>query len=335
MSEDIRRALRDWKSYWLILVYVYIAYNLVSPRLRRTVFWTLFASMTASCIVALTQYRGGVNLLFFRIESDDYRPGGTLYAMTFAGILYQLTTVNFAIALKDRALNKTKLIIAGGVVVQIVALLINLTRGAWLALAGGVLAVPLVLRRRLVFFVGVALVAVVCIGAFQNDTLRARAVTIVRSLRAPTDANVATRLVLWEVSWEMFKQHPWLGVGSGDFSIEAEKLLRERKVLTTVDAHNIYLQRLTTRGLVGFIPFIIFWVALFHMLASARMRLADASNRFGFHFVAGVTGAAVAVLIGALSENNIDDAEVFTAFMMLMGMARSFALWPDPDEALL
>jgi O-antigen ligase len=289
--------------------------------------------MTTSCIVALAQYRGGINLLFFRIESDTYRPGGTLYAMTFAGILYQLTTVNFAIALKDRALNKSKLILSAGVVIQIVALLINLTRGAWLALAAGVLTVPLVLRRRLVFFAGIGLLGVVCVGAFQNQTLRARAATIVQSLRSPTDANVATRLVLWDVSWEMFKQHPWLGVGMGDFSIEAEKLLRDRHVLTTVDAHNVYLQRLTTRGLVGFIPFILFWIALFHVLMRARARLTGEHNRLGFHFAAGAIGAAVAVLIGALSENNVDDSEVFTAFMMIVGMARSFALWPDSDEA--
>jgi hypothetical protein len=37
----------------------------------------------------------------------------------------------------------------------------------------------------------------------------------------------------------------------------------------------------------------------------------------------------VAILFGALTENNIDDAEVFIAFMFVVGLARSAEYAPE------
>jgi O-antigen ligase len=330
ISEDLSRGFSEWKAYWNLLLYLLLAYNLISDRLRRLVFWVFFTSMTLSSIVALIQHSGGLNLGLFRIASDTYRPGGTLYNMTFAGILYQAITVNFAVGLGGRWRSRRTVIVFAGLALQLLALLFTLTRGAWLALIGGLFTVPLILKRRAVFLAGVAIMVVAGGIMLQNDTLRNRASSVIKSLHGPADRNVSTRETLWDISWELFRRHPFVGVGLGDYTIEADKLLRERDVTTTVDSHNIYLQVLATRGLVGFIPFVIFWIVLIRGLFSERRALAR--NSFAAYFIAGVIGATVAVLIGALSENNLDDEEVFTAFMLFVGMAKSFALWCSPQE---
>jgi O-antigen ligase len=330
ISENVSRALSDWRGYWVFLVYLFIAYNFVSERLRRTVFWVLLVSSSLAALVALIQFSGGMNLLLFRISADDYRPGGTLYNMTFAGILYQLIAVNFAVSLSGRPPRQTIAIVVGGVL-QLIALLLTMTRGAWLALLGAFVTVPLVLRRRAVIAASATVIVLAAVVALQDDTLRQRAFSIVKSTRTPTDTNVSTRLTLWDISWDVFLAHPILGTGMGDYTIEAEKLVGDRQIRTAVDSHNLYLQILATRGLLGFIPFVVFWVVLFRVLFRGRKILAN-RHPFGTHFVTGVIGAAVAVMIGALTENNLDDEEVFTAFMMLVGMARSFALWPDGEN---
>ncbi len=328
ISEDLRRALRDLKSYWILLVYFLVAYNLVSDKLRRVVFWILFGSMTISSLVALIQYSGGLQLLFFSIAPQTYRPGSTLYNMTFAGILYQLITVNSVVALQCRRFNPRALALVGGVITQSTALFLTLTRGAWLALLAGLFAIPLLLKRRILLLVIACVVLLAGVIAFQNDTIRDRATTIVRSLRAPTDDNVSTRLVLWDISWQVFKDNPLFGVGMGDYSIAAEQYLNDREVLTVVDSHNIYLQLLATRGLVGFVPFVVFWIVLFRVLFDARRSAVQSGTRFGEHYVTGTIAATIAVLVGALSENNIDDSEVFICFMFLVGIARSFRISP-------
>jgi O-antigen ligase len=288
--------------------------------------------------VALTQYRGGLDILFVHIR-EARRPASTLFIMTFAGILYQLITVNFAVLFHRGRFSRLESLLAGGLVIQVIGLFITLTRGAWIALASGITAATILLKNKAAFVVVAVLLALVVAFAAGDPDIRAKIVSIPRSIHGPTDWNVSTRFVLWDVSWHMFKSHPILGVGMGDFTTEAEKLIGDRYVKTAVDSHNIYLQVLATRGLVGFIPFVYFWVILLRSLRRARSAIAarsmTASPHFGLHFVDGVTAATVAILVGALSENNIDDSEVFTAFMLLVGMAKNFALCPDADDAVL
>ena len=326
MSENLPRALRDWKSYWILLVYFLVAYNLTSDRLRRTVFWILLGSASASSLVALVQYLGGLEIGPIKIASQSYRPGGTLYNMTFAGILYQLITLNVTSAIQYKPRDRGLWAIALGVACQLAALLLTLTRGAWLALIAGFLAIPFTLRRKRLLFAVIGVFVITGFVAIQNDRIRDRAVTIVKSVRQPTDSNVSTRLVLWDISWEVFKEHPIFGVGMGDYSIEAKRHLANRDVRTTVDSHNIYLQMLATRGLFGFIPFVVFWILLFRGLRSSLRDTTANKDRFAQHFVAGTIAAAIAILVGALTENNIDDSEVFICFMFLVGVARSHSL---------
>jgi O-antigen ligase len=335
ISDDTQRALRDWKSYWLLSIYFFAAYGLWSWRIRRAVYWILFGSATLSCLVAVTQYRGGLDFLFVHIREEP-RPASTLFVMTFAGILYQLITVNFAVLFHRGRFSRLESLLAGGLIVQVIALSIALTRGAWIALVGGLVAATALLKKRAPLVVAAVALATIVAFAAGDARIRQKIVSIPRMLQGPTDVNAATRFVLWDVSWELIKNHPILGVGMGDFTTEAEKLIGERPVTTATDSHNIYLQVLATRGLVGFIPFVFFWIVLVRSLWQVRSRIGGGGKSgrqgFGRHFCDGVIAATVAVLVGALSENNIDDSEVFTAFMLLVGMAKSLTLCPDPEK---
>jgi O-antigen ligase len=331
MSDNTRRALNDWESYWLLLIYFFAAYGLSSWRLRRAVFWILFGSASLSCLVALFEYRGGIDFFFVHIPARP-RPAGTLFIMTFAGILYQLITVNFCVLFRRGRFSRLEWLLTGGLVLQVIGLFLTLTRGAWLALAAGLSTASVILRKRGPVAVLAILIAAVVAFAAGDSRVRRKIISIPRSLHAPTDVNVSTRYVLWDVSWQLIKRHPILGVGMGDYTTEAEKLIGDRHVETATDSHNVYLQVLATRGLVGFLPFVFFWIVLFRTLWRTRSPAAApaaGATSFHRHFASGVFAAAVALLIGALTENNIDDSEVFTAFMLLAGMAKSFENYPD------
>jgi O-antigen ligase len=238
--------------------------------------------------------------------------------MTFAGILCQLVVFAAAVAaapLKKRA----RTLITAAAVMMFAALLLTMTRGAWIAVFAGLAALCILLRSRVLVLVTVLALGVMLLytHAYRNDQGRTLAVETLTTEQA--DRNVATRLVLWDISWKMFLDHPLLGVGMGDYSSEAEKRLAERHVRTTVDSHNIYLQILATRGLVGFLPFVAYWVVLVMTLWKLARRAARGT--LARHYAIGALGATAAVLVGALTENNIDDAEVFAAFMFLAGIA--------------
>ncbi|MCZ6767605.1 MAG: O-antigen ligase family protein [bacterium] len=329
LSNNLDRAMSDWRAHWQLLIYFLVAYNLIGNRLQNILFWTLFTSTALACSVSVTQSMGGIDLGVIHI-AGRFRPGGTLYTMTFAGILYQIICVVSGVAMKETRVNRMLLVLVGGIALFTTALVITQTRGAALALLAGLITIILIVRRRVVFFLAGGVTVLVVVITLVTPTLRDRAAHTLTYRPGTTGGDhsvqaIGTRFALWDTAWQLFLAHPILGVGMGDYTEEADRILEGRSVQTTVDAHNIYLQVLATRGLVGFIPFVIFWIALIKMLFRIRRCLAPRKT-FERYFTSGAIAATVAVLVGALTENNIDDSEVFIAFMFLIGFARSFAV---------
>jgi O-antigen ligase len=185
----------------------------------------------------------------------EHRVSSTLFTMTLAGILCQLVVFGAVVALAPRAARwRVWIVVAAGL--MFAALLLTMTRGAWIAVFAGLAAACVLLRSRALIVATVLAIAVMLVytHAYRNDQGRTLAVDTFATEQA--DRNVATRLVLWDMSWHMFLDHPLFGVGMGDYSIEAGKAPGGRHVRTTVDSHNIYLQLLATRGLLGFVPFV-------------------------------------------------------------------------------
>lgn len=325
-SENAPRALNDWRSYWELAICFLVGAHIARVRAREAAFWTMAAASVGACLVAFVQRAGGIDVGPLHIGSA-HRVGGTMFTMTFAGILYQLVLFNATAALSPR-FSRRRWLLAGIVAIEFVALLLTMTRGAWIALFAGAAVLCLLVRRRAAV-VGVAIalaVAVVFSFVFARDEGRTIAVTELAT--RPADRNVATRLVLWAISWDLFRDHPVFGVGMGDYTIEADRRLGEREVRTTVDTHNVYLHVLATRGLVGFIPFVVYFVVLLRSLRRVWSRAGPMSIERCY--AAGTIAAVAAVMVGALTENNVDDSEVFMALMFLVGIARSPAARESP-----
>jgi O-antigen ligase len=229
MSEDFSRAVNDWGSYWLLLVYFLVAANLARHRMRNTAYWILFASTTLSCLVAFIQRAGGIDWWFIHIGSK-HRIESTLYTMTFAGILYQAILLNLSMALRKRkTVDWRTVLLWGGLVVQFVAIIFTVTRGAWVALFAGLATVCILIRNKAVLALSVAAVAVILVFAFVTVEDSGRNISPSKLFKE-VDIHAGTRLVLWDVARELFKQHPLFGVGMGDYSTEADKLVGERFV---------------------------------------------------------------------------------------------------------
>jgi len=323
MSQDASRALVDWASYWELLILFLVAGNVIALGMREVAFWALVVSASLSSLVGIVQRAGGLDLGFIHIGAE-YRVSSTLYTMTFAGILYQLIVFDFSALLARGMRLRSRFLLSGAIALQFVAILLTMTRGAWLALVAGLVTVAMLVRGRVAALVGIVLVVMLAGVSFVNFHVQ-KGRSIPELIHSGLDIDASTRVVLWDIAWDLFKEHPWLGVGMGDYTIEANQMLNGRRVTTTVDSHNIYLQVLATRGLLGFVPFVIFWVVLFRSLVRLKRRLPKGS--LDYQYVVGAIAAAVAVLVGGLTELNLDDGEVLMAFTFVLGLAlaRSYA----------
>jgi O-antigen ligase len=95
------------------------------------------------------------------------------------------------------------------------------------------------------------------------------------------DDSMRVRFLFWAVAWEMWRAHPFNGVGANNYEVafpEARRVFAEKHPASSLvemnegflaqRAHNEYVQILAELGLIGFALFAIFCVAL--MWSAAR-----------------------------------------------------------------
>ncbi|MEJ7914035.1 MAG: O-antigen ligase family protein [Chitinophagaceae bacterium] len=83
------------------------------------------------------------------------------------------------------------------------------------------------------------------------------------------------RLAAWRCGWDLFLQHPLIGVGLGDKQDELVKEYAKKGFQFGIDTkknvHNNYLDVLISTGIIGFAVFIVAWLGL-PLYYSARQR---------------------------------------------------------------
>jgi len=80
----------------------------------------------------------------------------------------------------------------------------------------------------------------------------------IATIKSNPETSVGLRLIWWRNSWEIVKQSPWFGVGTGDFdsAYKAVHQLRTPKVSPTNNPHNNYLYVAIRLGILGLLSFL-------------------------------------------------------------------------------
>ncbi len=314
MSDNVPRALNEWRSCWELAICFLVGAHIVRLRARTATFWTPSAACAGACLLAFLQRAGGIDAGPLHVAGAE-RPGGTMFPETFAGVLYQLILfTTAAAAAPDLRPHRHWFGAVAGM--GFVALLLTRTPGAWIALFAGATVLCVMLRRR-------ALVA---------GTAVALAVTIVFHASHRNEARpVTTHHAPWETSIALFRTHPLFGVGMDRYAAQAGRLPYEHAAAANPDTHNVYLHILATRGLVGFVPLVLYLAVLLRSLGRIYRRAGPSSR--DRYYAAGAIAAAVAVAAGAFSGNNLGDSEVFMVLMFLVGMGRSPMARENPPAA--
>jgi putative inorganic carbon (HCO3(-)) transporter len=154
-----------------------------------------------------------------------------------------------------------------------IALLMSWSRGAMVAAATALIVVSVIRSRRaaVLFALALFLVAVTLLLSQLQllppiimqrflDAVPFLGIPDVRSVEI-TEANFAVveRLAHWQAAWEMWAEHPWLGVGIGNYVpvYPAYALPYWRDPLG--HAHNYYLQVAAETGIIGLAAYLLLW----------------------------------------------------------------------------
>lgn len=208
----------------------------------------------------------------YHVESDYQRYAGARLNANDLGLMMALSMpVSYYLLIRSKGgvawIYRLQLVLAGTTV------LLTASRGATLASAVALAIVPLSQarltgRQR----VAIILTGVLLIGsalAFVPSTSWERLSTTPNALEHST---LTGRTVIWKAGWEIFRQHPFIGIGSNAFRVVVSRVLEEPIRLDDPDssappAHNTFLSVLVEQGVIGFA---IFCALLFAMCLSLR-----------------------------------------------------------------
>lgn len=163
---------------------------------------------------------------------------------------------------------------------NLLVLLFTSTRGAMLGLIIGA-AVYLLLN--VIFAAGrlrknsaIILVLIILAGGvfvLGRTRLAGSSIEFVRRLAtiSISDATVKNRLIVWRMAVDDFKEHPVLGVGMENFEFIFNKYYRPDISENWFDrTHNVYLDQLTSAGVIGLTGYLAILFYLFYLLFKKR-----------------------------------------------------------------
>jgi putative inorganic carbon (HCO3(-)) transporter len=132
------------------------------------------------------------------------------------------------------------------------------------------------------------------------DAVAATTITDISTLEV-NDANFAIieRLAHWQAGREMWRDHPWLGVGFGNYAVVYPAYAVGRWFDPLGHAHNYLLNIGAETGLVGIMGYLIFWILTFRVTWLVVQR----NHGFDRAIAAGGLGILVHLHIHNLFDN--------------------------------
>jgi putative inorganic carbon (HCO3(-)) transporter len=205
---------------------------------------------------------------------------------------------------------------AGTGVLMLTAIVMSWSRGAWLGVAAAAVAIfaAVVARGGRTMLLGVLFSVIVIYVLLAGglslappsvvqrfaDFMPYLGVADVRGVEV-TDANFAVleRMAHWQSAVGMWKDHPWLGVGIGNYEPVYAQYALPLWALPLGHAHNYYLNVAAEAGLLGLVAYLLVWGAA--LLVSWRATRRATGWYWGLAL--GVLGALVHLSVHNFFDN--------------------------------
>jgi O-antigen ligase len=212
--------------------------------------------------------------------------------------------------------------LCGGVALALAAGIgMSWSRGSWLGLGTALLAVVFLRNRRsAALAAGGVLVLLLFFSVFGTGwlprSLGARfvdvgglATNVDPAGTEITDENFALleRLAHWQAGERMFDDHPWLGVGIGNYAASYPAYSLPHWYVALGHAHNVYINFMAETGALGLAAFGAFWLGA----AWVAWRCAGRSQGYRAALAVGILGTLTYCTVHNLFDN------LFVAHMQL------------------
>lgn len=305
-SGDIVYGLKRWADMWIwrfmpFIVIVFLLKNYVDAKK------VILASFVGISFVATYAVYQGLNGI-------SRANGFYGHPMTLGGwlcIFMPLLLIEF---FEKRLLGKYYWLSGIAFCVCSAGLVFNATRGAWLAVAivCGLLLIYYMLKSKRNVVIGALFIILISVVLVNNPRFMHRLDTIDDFTKYQSNTE---RILIWQSAWNMFKDHPILGVGLGQYTVNYQQkyILPQAKEPNLGHAHNNFMQMLAENGIVGFIGFIVMFG---YIIFKNLIDWFKVKNVYALMIVS----ATVCLLLQGFTEYNVGNSAVIKMYWLVLGL---------------
>ncbi len=263
-----------------------------------------------------TTYLMGGHIRAFSTLSGPFHLGILLVGSTLLLVSLYLT--------KIKRFRKILLIM---IPIQVIALVMTVTKSNMFALIAGSLVVVFLLTkqpfRTLIRLIMIGIIGIICIlGVFvatannpEFRTVHQGIQDLIRPISAPT---FQFRLELWQKEVvPLAKDSPWIGYGTGSAG-EGLAFYFENTGNRYISAHNQYLKIILELGIPGFLIFTLFFGISVFLIIRNQRKITNPTLRA---FNAWAVAYAVSFLLSGLAGSMLDAYPINLIFWITLGIA--------------
>ncbi|MDK3161541.1 O-antigen ligase family protein [Kamptonema cortianum] len=322
--------LNEWLKWIQMLILAIVCLDLARERRWEWLLFFIVLSAVANALVGIYQFFGGSGALHLLINDRFFRAFGTFgQPNPFGGMMGLIAPLCFmaslgyglrAWALRQHSRSAAlpaamiSLFYLGCFGIIAAALLMSWSRGAWLGFAVSMFITLILIPRRAVnalLLMGV--VALSVIGLWSTGRLPASIVERVSSafqetfttndVRGvdidPENYALVERLAHWQAAVNMATEHPYLGVGFGNYEIAYPNYRLLNWKFPLGHAHNYYLNVLAETGIIGLTAYVVLWL----LLIGFTMRTRQHPDLLARSVTVGLMGTWTYLLVHSLTDN--------------------------------
>ncbi|MCK4245121.1 MAG: O-antigen ligase family protein, partial [Candidatus Omnitrophica bacterium] len=197
-----------------------------------------------------------------------------------------------------------------GIILLLTWFLLGLTmeRGPWLGIIVGLLMMGIVLRDKRIL-IGIPLLLMLSFF-ISPPSIRIRAISIFQPRWS------LERLYCWRSCLSMTKDHPFFGVGLGNFRYVYPKYMLGAAKVKFLHAHNIFFQIATEMGIPGLLVFL--WL-LFNFFKATLSHIQK--DKYLRALNVGFSAGIIAILVTSLFHDIFHSRQIATLTWYIIGMA--------------
>ena len=309
-----------WEYSAIIVLPLFLPF---SARLKEKIIMALFVFSSLVALLGLMQhFYPSIVYPFPRQLFSGRIHGFFSHGLHYSGFESIIVIMALSLILFAKLDRRMKLCLWGVLALNASALLLSLSRSYYISVVIIILTILLIKKTRY-FVLGSAILItlLLLILSFPNPLNNRIQTLFDRDFQSNKE-----RIYVWKTAVRMASDHPFVGVGAGNWGEKAAEhyfpLIEKEtdyKLTGHSHAHNTYLTWLSESGIPGLLLFLLFWFLVVKRLFYVKSKVERGS--FDYALIVGTLAALGNLFIAGLFEHNFGTSVILLLICFLIGLS--------------